>query len=298
MTFLRRRKPRWTIVTSAPKGAAGQQWGDTWFATDLADALNRAGQRATVVSRAGAGSAQRDEDDVVVVLRGLRRVEPRRTGRKPIWMLWVISHPELVSVEEIQEFDAVFAASASWRPSDVVRPLLQATNPRRFHPGAGTRRKGEPVLFVGSTRGEYRPMVRKAISQGVDVGVYGVGWDEFIDPRFIRAEFLPNEQLPSAYADAGVVLNDHWPLMAKHGFLSNRLFDAVASGASVISDPAQGLSEIFGEAVTVLDEGDDLSEAINRSAGRPQKLATERIASEHSFDVRAQVLISEFERLR
>lgn len=28
----RTRALRWTIVTSAPKGEAGEQWGDTWFA--------------------------------------------------------------------------------------------------------------------------------------------------------------------------------------------------------------------------------------------------------------------------
>jgi O-antigen biosynthesis protein len=298
MKFLQRRKPRWTIVTAAPKGPAATQWGDTWFAADLAEALNRAGQDATVVSRAGAHSAKRDDDDVVIVLRGLRAVEPRRSSPKQVWMLWVISHPELVSVEEIHQFDAVFAASESWQPTSEVRPLLQATNPRRFHPGARGVSFGEPVLFVGSTRGEYRPMVRWAITQGIDIGVYGVGWNEFIDPTFIRADFLPNEQLPQAYATAGVVLNDHWPLMAEHGFLSNRLFDAVASGASVVSDSARGLSEVFGDAVTVVAEGEDLLAAIQQSSARVTLDHAERIAHEHSFDARAQVLIDEFERLR
>ncbi len=65
-----KRTPQWTIVTSAPKGEAGKQWGDYWFATDLAQALNAEGVNAKVVSRAGANTEKRDADDVVLVLRG------------------------------------------------------------------------------------------------------------------------------------------------------------------------------------------------------------------------------------
>ena len=68
-----RRKPlRWSIVVSAPRPPAGDQWGDTVFARDLVAALERAGHRAKVVFRPGAESEGRESDDVVVVLRGLK----------------------------------------------------------------------------------------------------------------------------------------------------------------------------------------------------------------------------------
>ena len=40
--MFRRRAARpmsWSVVVAAPKGPAGEQWGDTWFARDLVDAL-------------------------------------------------------------------------------------------------------------------------------------------------------------------------------------------------------------------------------------------------------------------
>ena len=58
---------RWTIITSAPKGEAGEQWGDTWFARDIAAALRRHGQQVSVVPRSGANQPPRSNDDVVVV---------------------------------------------------------------------------------------------------------------------------------------------------------------------------------------------------------------------------------------
>lgn len=298
-----RGRRRWTIVTSAPGGDAGEQWGDTWFARDLARALEACGERAQVVGRRGATSQKRDDDDVVLVLRGLNAVEPM--GRAT-WLLWVISHPELVSAQECARYAAVFAASAHWSRATELGaiPLLQATDPGRFSPMAAAPDSGADVLFVGSTRGEFRPMVRDALACGVDVSVYGVGWDAYLPADRIRGEFLPNDSLPAAYASAGIVLNDHWPDMAREGFLSNRLFDAVASGARVVSDPATGLAEVFGDAVRVAATPDGLCALLtgdrehvlpNRAA---RLAAAGRIARDHSFQARARTLIEHVEQLR
>jgi hypothetical protein len=258
----RRRGLRWSVVTAAPAGEAGEQWGDTWFARDLVRALRSQGQQARVVARGGAESPARDADDVVLVLRGLRKVTPR--PGPATWMLWVISHPELVGSDEAAAYDQVFAASNHWsRAAELgAIPLLQATNPERFSPLAGPPDAGEPILFVGSTRGEYRPIVRDAIACGAEPSIYGVGWEAYLPVERIRAEFLPNDELPAAYASAGVVLNDHWPDMAAEGFLSNRLFDAAATGARIVSDPAIGLGGVFGDVVRTYRAPEELCEIL------------------------------------
>ncbi|MFM8155763.1 MAG: glycosyltransferase, partial [Actinomycetes bacterium] len=141
-------------------------------------------------------------------------------------------------------------------------------------------------------------IVRDAIAAGVPLGVYGVGWSEFIDAEYVRGEFLPNPDVPAAYASAGIVLNDHWPQMAAEGFLSNRLFDAVASGARVISDEAAGLQEVFGDAVVTYSSAEQLREILQAPldsafASRERRLANaERIARDHGFDARASELIA------
>lgn len=299
-----RRGLRWSVVTSAPAGAAGEQWGDTWFARDLVRALQSQGQQAKAVARGAAESQARDSDDVVLVLRGLRRVTPR--AGSTTWMLWVISHPELVDSQEAATYDLVFAASSHWSRAEEFGaiPLLQATNPERFSPAAGRPDTGDPILFVGSTRGEYRPIVRDAVASGVDLAIYGVGWEAFLPPERIRGEFLQNEQLPAAYASAGVVLNDHWPDMAAEGFLSNRLFDAAACGARIVSDPAVGLRDTFGSVVRTYKSPHELgsilrgatsTEFVHQSARRD---LAKRMANEHSFDARAKQLIAHAERVR
>jgi len=297
---------QWTIVTSAPKGEAGEQWGDTWFARDLAAALRRAGQRARVVSRAGAASERRAEDDVVLVLRGLRAVAPP-ADRSAVWMLWVISHPELVTAEELRSYDAVFVASENWNaPEGIeVTALLQATDPSRFTPPRAFP-VSRDVLFVGSTRGEFRPAVRGALrsDRADDLLLYGVGWAEFVDASRITGEFLANEDLPAAYSAAEIVLNDHHREMAEEGFLSNRLFDAVASGARVLTDRAAGLEETFGASVAVYSNEEHLVDLLSQPVDAvfgdesDRRSAAAWIAEQHSFDQRAGVLIQRARSLR
>ena len=51
MRGILRRRPRWTIVTAAPNTEGALQWGDTWFAKDLADALISMHVLSPVVAR-------------------------------------------------------------------------------------------------------------------------------------------------------------------------------------------------------------------------------------------------------
>ncbi len=304
-----RKSVRWSVVVAAPRPPAGDQWGDTVFARDLVAALQRAGQQAKVVFRKGGESEAREEDDVVLVLRGLQRFIPRRRGeRRPLWLLWVISHPELVEPDEPDQYDAVFAASAHWSRAgefDIpVTPLLQATAPERFHPGAAPADSGADRLFVGSTRGEFRPSVRAAVEAGLDIDVHGVGWEEFLPADRIAGDFLDPADLPAAYASARVVMNDHWSDMAQEGFLSNRLFDVAATGARLASDPATGLTDVFGDVVRAAASPQEWRALLQRDPdeafpSRNERLElAARIAREHSFDARAEVLIDRVRALR
>ena len=90
------------------------------------------------------------------------------------------------------------------------------------------------------------------------VAVYGGGWEGRLPDGVLAGAYLPNTELGAAYGAAGVVLNDHWDDMRDEGFLSNRLFDAVASGARVVTDDVAGLRRVFGPEVQVARSREDL----------------------------------------
>ncbi|WP_158297110.1 glycosyltransferase family protein [Zhihengliuella sp. ISTPL4] len=294
---------RWALKTSSPGTILGDRWGDTFYADDLAAALRRLGQDV-VVDRTSSWQrpASSGWDDVTLTLRGLHRFTPQPDA---VNLLWVISHPDKVTVDELNEgWDAVYAAGPQWaaeqgrRSGVAISPLLQATDPSRFRPSQDRPRDGG-VLFVGRTRGERRPVVLDAVQVAEDVEVYGDdGWEQYIPVSHVRGLILPNAELPAAYASARVVLNDHWVDMRRGGFLSNRLFDAAATGARIVSDDVPGMREVFGDQVHTYRDRAELQELLAPGStmwpsASDLAAAGSRIAAEHSFDARARRLLDD-----
>ncbi|UER53775.1 glycosyltransferase [Kineosporiaceae bacterium SCSIO 59966] len=291
---------RWAVRTAVPAGRRSTAWGDLHFARALAAALERLGQHAVVDPlEAGGGKPTTHLDDVALVLRGVRRLPPVPGA---VNVLWVISHPELVADDELADFDVVLAASRTWAEATTARtgvevlPLLQATDPTRFHPGVAPPGSGDPVLFVGNSRNVARPVVTDLLAAGVDVAVHGSRWERLLPPGVVRSTHVPNDRLPAAYASAGVVLNDHWPDMRAQGFLSNRLFDAAACGARVVTDDVPDVEELFGGLVRTFTDRDGLVRLVTRAAEEfPDDAERARLGVQvgrrHSFDARARILL-------
>jgi GT2 family glycosyltransferase len=285
---------RWAVKISSPAAPRGDAWGDTFFAEDLRHALEAHGNEVVVDRVEGHFRRSRDIDDVVLTIRGLAKVPPQPGA---VNVLWVISHPDLVSDDEIRSYDIVYAAGASWaarateRTGVSVRPLFQATNPSRFRPDVAVSSAREDVLFIGTPRKAMRPIVADTIAAGFVPAIYGHGWDGYVDPDLVKADFVHPDDVGAMYRGARVVLNDHWSDMARHGFLSNRLFDAVAAGARVISDEVPGLHEVFGDAVTTYQGKDDLRELLDGRRELPSNeallAASAAVRSDHSFAARA-----------
>jgi len=280
---------RWAIKNPAP--ARSSIWGDTHYADGLADALRGLGQEVVIDRQETFERPTVRHDDVALVLRG---PEPARPAPEHPTLAWVISRPDTVDGEELAGYDAVFAASPGWAERRsrewgvAIEPLLQATDPARFSPASATPDTGPEALFVGNTRGEFRPIVRDAIASGLDVTIYGTGWARFLPAEQIAGTYLDNTLLSAAYRSAGIVLNDHFDDMRRDGFISNRIFDALASGARVISDDVDGLDELFGGAVQVYRTPEELRglasrwrEAFPDDAARVELAERVRLAAAH-----------------
>lgn len=294
---------RWAIDTAATPGRWGDLWGDTHFADSLARALRRLGQTVTVDRRDTRGRPDRRRDDVALTLRGIATDRP---APSPVNLLWVISHPDEVTAEEARSYDATFAASKKWALDKTaewglpVEPLLQCTDAQicdARHKGAAP---AHPILFVGNARrSSSRPIVDwVGASAPAKLAIFGTGWEQTPHAASVQAASLANAALGGYYASAGIVLNDHWDDMRRAGFVSNRLFDAVASGARVLSDPIAGADELFGRSVVSCDSLNAVREVVSVDPDTvwpshdERVRAGEMIRSEHSFDRRAQVLLT------
>jgi spore maturation protein CgeB len=237
--------------------------------------------------------------DVALHLFG-NRVPPVRPGQLSI--LWVISHPDRVRPSLARAYDLVFAASESFaedlarRIDRPVLPLHQATDPDRFHPDPSGPKHA--LLFIGNSRGARRPILDALAGTDHDLAVYGGAWSpELLDPKYLRGTWIPNEDLHRYYSGAEIVLNDHWADMRQEGFVSNRVYDALASGGFVVSDAVPGIEDRFDGSVATFDSRDELIEVVDHflvhPAERLERATRGRAAvlARHTFDHRAAAII-------
>jgi glycosyltransferase involved in cell wall biosynthesis len=286
------------LSIASPSNKMAARWGDWHLAAAFARSLERAGHVATVQT------AERDTTaaasvDVRLVIRGRQPLRRVGTGAH---VLWVISHPDELTDTECRDADLVAVASTSYaerlreRTSTPVEVMLQATDHHRFRPLPIDAVHRHEVVAVAKTRDVPRPIVIDAIAAGLRPAIYGSGWEAFVDPALVIDRYVPNNELPRIYSSAGVVLNDHWESMRRGGFVSNRLFDALACGAPVVSDHMVELDELFGDAVRSYGSVDELRSLVEECLREPD-LARERAArgralvlAGHTFDHRVSEL--------
>lgn len=287
--------PRLVIGTAVPNRLRSHLWGDTFFAEDVAISMRRLGWDVQVMTRNELARLRNSQADLVLYLRGN---SPAPSLQVP-HALWVISHPSGLEPNEISAAMHLFSASQHLAVELNGSHLPQATNPERFRPvpvTANTPGVGS-VLFVGNSRGQRRRVVDFAIRAELDLQVYGRKWSDTVPELKPHGRRIANYKLAASYCGARIVLNDHWSDMAEAGIVSNRIFDALACGAQVVTDVVTAMPQELREHLHVFETFDEFGEAIGRVSDLSPYERTHRgaaarayVSGSHSFDQRAKVL--------
>jgi hypothetical protein len=302
--------PRITIRCPAPNMALAPRWGDFHFAESLAAALKRAGAHPRIVLAEHWLEEEDPTPDATLLLRGVRR---RRPKPGPVNLMWILSHPDSVELDELARYDHIFVASQSYARQlktslgNRISALMQCSDPYRFAPDAEPRDTENSIptnrlLFVGNSRRTERWIVTSALTAGHPLSIYGAEWEDTPAAAHVIAENLPNEQLGSYYRRADITLNDHWPDMAARGFVSNRLFDIAMARGFPISDHFAG-SEMFLGLLPQVRDTAALSRVIRYFAEHPDERARRATAlhalvrHRHTFDARATVILARLRQL-
>ena len=283
------------IKIGVPDWKQAQEWGDYHFVLAIKRQFEILGHSVRIDILPEWENPQIFGDDVAIVIRGLSRYQPKSYH---INLMWNISHPDKISLEEYEQYDRVFVASHSYaeelqkKVNVPVQTLLQCTDPNLFYPDKeGYEEVGE-ILFVGNSRKVYRQIVKDAVEAGLKINVYGTNWENLLPDGYLKGEYIPNEILRKYYSKCGVLLNDHWDTMREKGFISNRLFDAAACGATIISDKIAGLEKVFGNKIYTYNSRENLPKVVENCLqqksqnGREKLELAKYIRDNHSFDKR------------
>ena len=258
-------QPSFALRLGARDSTAATRWGEYALAQSLKRGLHARGAAAVVVAADDDRNPYPACFDVAMHFRG-RGPGPARPGQ--FNLAWLISHPDEVSDAELERYDGVLVASSSYAEELAgllrapVRELLQFTDVASFHPEPDPSVAAD-VLFVGNWRSVFRHVVWDAICVGRTPAVYGEGW-QYLLPERCRGTRVETPELRRLYSSCGVLLNDHWDDMREHGFVSNRIFDALACGAYVVSDDSESVSELFHGLVPTYRSLSELRDAIDR----------------------------------
>ena len=293
-----------SIKCPAPDIRNAPRWGDYHFALALKKSLKKFGYSVRLDLLDSWYSSLTQHDDVVITLRGKESYKPS-PGR--INIMWHISHPDMLEVDEINKYDHCFIASEyqakqiALEASTPVTTLLQCSDPEVFHPNIVKEHKNN-IIFVGNTRGESRTAVSVCLQNKISVKVYGMGWNKLIPHEYIEDSHIPNTELHKFYSSSNITLNDHWPDMARLGFVSNRIFDVALSEGFLISDSFRG-ADIFENKLVTFEKEEDLKKIIefwtknHNERKNKAKLLRDYVLKNHTFDMRARVISDTIEKI-
>ncbi|PYD00606.1 hypothetical protein B4U78_010560 [Microbacterium esteraromaticum] len=161
------------------------------------------------------------------------------------------------------------------------------------------------VVVAGNIHPTRAILLERLIDVGLPLRIYGprpASWMRF--PGVNRAHtgrFISRTEKADVFRRARVVLNNLHP--AEFAGSNCRLFEATASGAAVLTELREGLSDLFniGEEVDVFGDFDELVEKCNRllsdsSQGRTVgDRAAIRSHRDHTYEVRLATILTQVE---
>lgn len=256
--------------------------GDFFLADDLRLGFEKLGYKVSYRFREDYADLKLGQAGNVLYFKGYYNFEKlpgvQKDKRKRLLYLYYI---EGWNEAILKEVDVV--ASASQRLiRENIAPLgvsavyvSQFTNPDRFRLAQGDEIQKNSVLFVGSNHTRKgRKSVDYAIEAGADLSVFGKFWDEFLEPKYLKGQYIDNDELYRYYAGADIVLNDHREDMRYYGFVSNRIYDVTASGGFVFTDYLPEIENVYGDSIAMYKDFDEFKEKLFYYLAHPEVRAT------------------------
>jgi O-antigen biosynthesis protein len=294
---------RISIKISCPSVEVSDGCEDWNFALLLRRELEELGHSVRIDCVADWYGPHANADDVCLAIRGRERYEPQASQMN---LVWIVRHPEHVSVAELLGYDHCFAASRQvcdhFSPASptALEYLPLCTDGRVFFPVSREEDGAAPAMgpvFVGPFRDVVHPILEGAIAEGLAIGVYGDGWENLIPPNYVKARSVPHDELGALYRRASLVLSAEGDDMRRWGIIPCGIFDAVACGRHVVVGDAVGLTEFFGPVIHVWRPGcvlGDILSSVQDGAGANAEIqkASAQVLAEHSFKARAAKLDS------
>jgi len=272
-------------------------WGDLTIAEGLSAALRERGYHCRIDLLED--WEQPDDSDVAIHVRGLHQYFPKP---HQINLMWLISHPNKIRDYELAGYDGFLVVSKPFaerlRPKveAPVIPFFQQTDPRLFHPGE--EKPKYDVVFIGNNihRGrKIRKIIEDLLQTHHRCSIWGARWHGVVPEDWIVSDYVSKGDSAKICRQARIILGDHHDDMRDEGFVCERNFDALASGALIISDAVLGIEEVID--IPVYRTPADLEKLLDRYLTHEEERQAlvarlrQKVLEEFTFERRATQLL-------
>ncbi len=303
------------VAILVPRYGADCLWGEAMVASELREALEwRPDVReARVFSYADAAGIDPFAPDLVFSFTAWR--QPLRF-RRGITLFYVVNFThELMppgrhlTWDDALRLDAdVYAANSAEGVATLGRHkptalLHMAANPRVHRPLGIDPKYRAQVAYLGS----YNPATKGAgiferyvaPAAEFDLALWGEMWER--SPEALRRRWrgvLPIPDIARLYSSVDVAIGFNAESQARAGMVNNRVFEALACGALLLSDRVPAIEELFGDVAIFTDGWDDTRAQLAHWLFRPGERAEmcararARILAEHTYDHRARQIVA------
>ena len=306
-------KEIWVIKAAYPDSDEGKKYSDYAYARTLKKYLEKIGKK--VIVQAYEEWENDESADVVVVLRGHRVYVPNRDRKNCIYLMWVLSHPDRITIDEYNSYDLICMGSIKESFIQALRKnvytpietLLMCVDSEIFYPEKdSTQPKKYGWIFVGNSKKIKRKSVIWAVKHNVPLKIWGRDWEK-IEPdlsEYVVQDHILNDDLPELYRNAKITVDDHFDDMAKNGFINTRILEALCCGLPVISDYSEVMPQMFGDAVLYYTDEDSFVEKVKYAQEHYDTVKknamdiAEDIRQQYSFQTGAEKLDDFVKRLK
>lgn len=180
--------------------------------------------------------------------------------------------------------------------------LPEAANPL-WHRPAGAYGERRTFVVAGNLYPTRTLLLEHLLRDGIPLEIYGVGLPKWIHSPLVSAAFkgsyLTRRDKAEVFRTARGVINNLHP--AEFAGSNCRLFEATASGAAVLTEPREGMADLFdisSELVT-FETYDELLQRCNRLLGDPREgecvgnAASARTLREHTYERRLRSMFDD-----
>jgi O-antigen biosynthesis protein len=283
--------------------------GDYLTALTFGESLKKLGWEISFLSRRGHGDWYEVEEDVDVLISMLDAYNTskiRSTNNLLIKIAWPrnwinrwISHPNF------KGYNLVFAPSKTAcnyiEDKTGIKTFLLpiATNPTRFNTKIPENEELKcDYCFTGSYWNDPREIIEMLDPESLPYNfkLYGENWDKIDKFKKYSQGFINYSKIPEVYRSTKIVVDDANRVTKRYGSVNSRVYDALASGALVITNGEIGANETFKGKLPVYRTKEELNSLIEYYMSHEDerqakiKQLQKFVLENHTYDHRAETL--------